>query len=196
MKNNKKTVILSIILVAALIIAVMSITYAYFSTKIDTDDEVNINTETSSQANVIFTPGEEITFVNAEPGYTTETEFSISLEAPNKTDDTITYGLIWNITENSFSYENEYPNDAQLTYDLYYRMSETDEWTSYVIDADCTTWSDDHKIVDGLTLSATENTTSTIYWKFVLEYKAYDYNQATNMLKAIKGSIEFDSTDI
>jgi len=195
MKENKKTIILSIIAVLILIVIAIGVSYAYYANRIETPGGVDVDTEITSQSNVTYTPGNDIVLSQAEPGAKAETEFSVSLAASNKTEDTITYGLVWNISENDFEYEYDYPSDPQLVYTLYYSV-DNEVWVPYVENADCTTWSGSPRIVDGLTLTADANTTSTVYWRFVLEYKSYDYNQATNMGKVLKGAITLDSNDI
>lgn len=196
MKDNKKTIILAVLSVLILVAAAIGITFAYFSKQINTEGKVEVDTETTSQTNVTYRPGADINLINAEPGAIDESEFSLVLDASNKTADTITYGIIWDVTENNFDYVYEHREDPQLTYDLYYRISPTDSWIPYITDADCTTYLGNIKIADGLTLTADVNMTSTIYWKFVLRYKAYDYNQANNMEKTLKGKILLDSKDI
>lgn len=196
MKDNKKMIIISTIIVVLLILVAIGVTYAFWATRIDTPADVDVDTEITTQTNVTYTPGKDISLIKVEPGATAETEVSISLEAPNKTEDTIEYGLIWNITENDFEYEYDNSGDPQLIYNLYYRINPEEEWIPYAENVDCTTWSGTPKIVDGLTLTADANTTSVIYWKFVLEYKSYDYNQATNMGKTLKGAILLDSEEI
>ena len=50
--------------------------------------------------------------------------------------------------------------------------------------------------MDEFTITADAGKTSTEYWKFTLTYKAYDYNQATNMTKKLNGTILLDADEI
>ena len=195
MKGNKKVIILSILLVLIVIGVAIGLSYAYFATIERNNADLDVNTEITTKSNVEFNPGDSIELINVEPGAYSETEFDVSLTAPNKSSDTITYGIIWDITENEFEYETEH-FDPQLTYSLYYKMSPDEEWNVYVEDADCTTWGGTPKLIDSISLTADTNTTSTMYWKLRLDYKSYNYNQSINMNKKFKGTIKLDSEGI
>lgn len=194
MENKKRMVILSVIIVLILIGVAIGLSYAYFATIERNNAGVDVETEITTQSNVIFNPGESIELVNAEPGAVRDTEFDISLKAPNKTADSITYNIIWNISENDFEFTDSF--EPQLTYSLYYRMSEDAEWIEYIVDQDCTTVAGKLNIISGAELKADIDQTTTTYWKFRLEYKSFDYDQSINMGKVLKGKIELNKEGI
>jgi len=195
MKNNKRVLVLSIIGILILVAIAIGFSYAYYASRINNTGGVDVDTDITTETKVVYTPGEDIILTNAEPGATKTSEFSVSLTASDKTADTIKYGLIWNITENDFEYEIDYPSDPQLIYSLYYSV-DNEVWVPYVENADCTSWLGSPYLVDDFSITADANTTSTAYWRFVLEYKSYDYNQAINMSKSLKGAIVLDSDEI
>lgn len=198
MKKDTKTILLSIIVVLILIVTVVGISYAYFQVQKDVEDgQVKVDAETDTSAEVEYNTGQAVNLDLAEPGDSDSTEFNIALTASNKSADKITYGIDWIITKNEFVYEPEYPGMAQLVYSLYSSYDQT-TWTPFIENADCTELGKEataaspftHTIASNQELSANANTTKTIYWKFVLEYKAYDFNQATNMSKTFNGKIK------
>lgn len=187
MKDNK-SLILAVIGVVTLILAAIGLTYAFFQFQVQNNAKVDVITETSSQTDVIFSRDESTTLVNAEPGDSVETTFDIELKASNKTADSVDYSISWVVEENDFSYEPLNPSDPQLVYSLY-NSSDKSTWNLVKSD-DCTTLEDTIVLASNQTLSAAANTTAKIYWKMVVEYKSYNYNQATNMSKTLKGHIE------
>ncbi|MBQ6687120.1 MAG: hypothetical protein IJN03_01190 [Bacilli bacterium] len=198
MRKDTKTIFLSIIAVLLLIAVGVGISYAYFQIQKDVDKgKVTVEAETDTAAEIDYTTGQDINLDLAEPGDSDSTEFNIALTASNKAADKITYGIDWIITKNEFVYEPEYPGMAQLVYSLYYSFDQNN-WTPFIENADCTDLGKEattsnpftHTIASNQELSANANTTKTIYWKFVLEYKAYDFNQATNMSKTFNGKIK------
>jgi len=196
MKENKRVVTLAILAISILVAVGIGISYAFFIARIDTEDgNIKVETNTSSEVNVEYNPADPIVLLNAEPGDSKTTTFSISLTASNKTADTAKYGLVWDISKNEFLYEPENPADPQLVYSLYY-SNDNETWTPYVENADCTTWQGKITLVDEFSITANAGQTSTEYWKFTLTYKAYDYNQATNMSKKFNGTILLDADEI
>lgn len=187
MKDNK-SLILAVIGVVTLILAAIGLTYAFFQFQVQNNAKVDVITETSSQTDVIFSRDESTTLVNAEPGDSVETTFDIELKASNKTADSVNYNISWVVEENDFSYEPLNPSDPQLVYSLY-NSSDKSIWNLVKSD-DCTTLEDTIVLASNQTLSAAANATAKVYWKMVVEYKSYNYNQATNMTKTLKGHIE------
>lgn len=189
MKENIKTIIFSVSLTILLIIVAISVTYAFFLNKINNESEVKISTEITNQAEVIYNPGDSIILKNAEPGASQETIFDISIKASNKTKDTIIYGINWVIDINTYEYESLNPNIAQLAYSLYY-SKDKEIWTPFIENQDCTTWLGTKILASDQELSAESNTQNTIYWKFKIEYKTYNFNQISNMNKEISGMLQ------
>lgn len=189
MKDNTKVLIFSTIAVIIIILFAVGATYAYFEFRTDNDANIDITTNVTSQTNVEYNPGNSIELKNAEPGAKKETIFNIELSASDQTKDTITYGIDWVIDENTFVYESSAPNDAQLTYSLYYSL-DNQSWETFVENADCTTWLGTKTIASNQQLSADANTTNQVYWKFIIEYKSYNYNQASNMAKVLNGTLK------
>jgi len=189
MKSDKKIVFYSIVLVVVLILVAVGVTYAYFENRINSDSGVKVTTETTSETKVTYTTGDSVDLINVEPGAKKELLFNIALTASNKTDDSVVYGIDWVIESNNFVYEPENPEDPQLVYSLYYSEDNVN-WIEHTVEKDCTTLSDTSTIAKDLSLTAETNQTKTVYWKMVVEYKAYDYNQATNMSKNFTGYLE------
>lgn len=189
MKNDKRVMVLSVIGVVILILLAIGVAYAFFATQLKNDANIDVTTETTGETKVVYTTGENIELTNAEPGDKKEILFNIALTSSNKTDDTVKYGIDWIIESNNFEYESTNPTDAQLTYSLYYSENNSD-WIDYAINQDCTQLQGTQNIGEDLVLTTPVNTTKTIYWKMILEYKSYNYNQATNMNKTIKGTLE------
>lgn len=189
MKENKTFAVLSIIAIAILILAAVGLTYAFFSTQIDNDTNVDLKTETPTETEVIYTTDANLVMENAEPGFSKELTFNIELTASNKSDDTITYGVDWIIDNNDFSYELENPNDPQLVYSIYYSYDNS-VWSPVKENVDCTTATGTINLAENQILTTNVGTTKNVYWKFVLLYKSYNYNQATNMSKNLSGTIE------
>lgn len=187
MKDNK-SLVLAVIGVVILILAAIGLTYAYFQHQVENNANIDLITETSTQTDVIFNRDENTLLVNAEPGDSVETTFDIELKASNKTTDSVTYSISWVVEENDFSYEPLNPSDPQLVYSLY-SSSDKSTW-NLVKSGDCTTLEDTITLASNQTLSAAPNMTAKVYWKMVVEYKSYNYNQATNMAKTLKGHIE------
>ncbi len=194
MKDNKQTLILSVTAVTILILATIGVTYAYFAAQIDSNAKVDIITETSNETEVIYEAGSDLELTNAEPGDKTEVIFSASLTASNKTDDTLSYGIDWIIDSNDFEYEPEFASDPQLVYSIYYSEDNV-TWNTLKENQDCTTAKGTIHLAENQILTAAVNTTKTIYWKVVVEYKSYNYNQATNMSKSLTGYIDVTGLD-
>lgn len=195
MKKNKKTILYSVLLVLVLVVVAMGVSFAYFANQINNETEVDVVITTSNGSKVVYTPGEDIIFDSSEPGETKTSIFSMALTSPKDSSDTIKYGFNWQITENNFVYEPNNSGDPQLVYYLYY-STDNSNWIPYVENIDCTEWTGEHEILNNYSMSADANETNTIYWKFVLEYKSYDYNQSTNMSKKLNGEIILDKEDI
>lgn len=189
MKNNAKFLLYATVGVITIILFAVGVTYAYFEIKSNNEAGIDVTTSTTTQTKVEYVAGDSIALENAEPGATDELIFSIKLTASNKTTDTVNYGINWAISKNTFAYESAYPNDAQLVYSLY-SSSDKSTWNPVVTSKDCTTWNGTKTIASNQQLTASANTTKTIYYKFVLEYKSYNYNQASNMSKLLNGTIK------
>lgn len=193
MKDNHKMLVLSFIAVAILILAGVGATYAYFKQQVENTSNVNLTTETTSQTNVEFNAGESIALVNAEPGDSIENTFNIELTSSNKTADIVTYTISWIIETNNFVHEPLHASDPQLVYSLYY-SSDNATW-NLLKSEDCTTFTDTIVLASDQKLTAPINGSNKVYWKMVLEYKSYDYNQATNMSKQLIGSLKVSGLD-
>jgi len=189
MKDNKKVLILSIVAIAILIIAAIGATYAYFSIQVSNKTDIGVDTSVTSETKVIYNASEALNLVNAEPGDKIENIFNINLTASNKTEDTVIYNIEWVIEKNNFEYEPEHLSDAQLTYSIYYSDDNT-AWNPLYEDVDCTTSKGTLTLANNQILTASADTTNTIYWKVVLEYISHNYNQASNMSKNLTGHLE------
>ena len=192
MNTKKKNIILSVVLSLAIILLAVSVTYAYFASNISSGETVDIKATTATQASIDYQMGEDLELVNAEPGDSAQTISSITLHASNSNSETFNYQVRWVITTNDFETVSEHSDDPQLKYSLYY-SSDNSNWTLHS-QADATLITTT-VIAANQSITAQANSTNTIYWKLVVSYEAYNYNQAVNMSKTLNGHLEFNSLD-
>ena len=189
MKNNRKNIILAVVLTLSIITLVASVTYAYFTNNISAGEEVDVKATTPTEAKVEFNYGDDVVLENIEPGESVESISSITLTASNTDPESLLYTIRIRIIENGFTKVVGHENDAQLEYSLYFKKDNDTDWTFFT-KASC----DDRKpsISDRyLSLGANANESSIVYWKLVVNYNDYDYDQSINMNKKFHANIEF-----
>ena len=112
MKNNKKTMILSVVAIATFAILVIGATYAYFTAQGGEPTSANLNVTTYTTDVFTFTTGDDIniyadqsTFASGKGNATGSTFARATLTANNKTNTaTEHYYLYLNIESNTFTY--------------------------------------------------------------------------------------------
>ncbi len=124
MKNNKKTMIFSVVAIATFAILVIGATYAYFTAQGGEPTSANLNVTTYTTDVFTFTTGDDIniyadqsTFASGKGNAVGSTFAKASLTANNKTNTaTEHYYVYLNISNNSFTYSiNENTPELILT---------------------------------------------------------------------------------
>ena len=136
--ENKKTKIISMISIIALVLTVVTATYTYFQAQTgegsQTDVKINANTvdtlsfETSSS--LAFTADQD-TFANGKASLSDTTFAKAILTANNKTNSaTNNYNLYLNISDNNFTYTQD-TNTPELLLQITDATNSTDNATEY-----------------------------------------------------------------
>lgn len=98
-KNN--TILLSVITVASLLVAVIGVTYAYFTATV-TGSGSSIVVDAQKLATITYTNGGAVSLKNALPGAVSPTQ-TITVSASNSGTSSIKYTLRWTGVSNNFS---------------------------------------------------------------------------------------------
>ena len=112
MEKKNKTLVLSIVAIATLLIVVVGATYAYFIAQGGASANTNVNVQTNTTDNLSFSVGEEINITATQDNFAQglgnqagSTTASATLTANNATNTaTRNYYLYLNITSNDFVY--------------------------------------------------------------------------------------------
>ncbi len=98
-KNN--TILLSVITVASLLVAVVGVTYAYFTASVSgTASSVIVNAQ--NLAKITYSGGSSVSLQNALPGAVTSPQ-TITVQASNNGTSSIKYTLKWKDVSNGFN---------------------------------------------------------------------------------------------
>lgn len=190
-KQKSNTVILTIILSATFLVAMVGATFAYFTAKIsgnDTASSVIVNT--ASLGTITYTNGTELKLENAYPGATSnEVKFTIALDQDATT--SVHYTLKWvNVT-----------NDFDPSSDLVYSLKGTDRSTGSVENGE------QPKLIDDITDKEVPTTSGTIIgsgivsgasiheYTLTVKFKETGIDQNSNQGKAFTGKIEVFTGD-
>ena len=193
--KNQRTIVLSVLAVAILCLAVVGLSFAYFSSSSSSDGEVKVNVETSNQAYIYYDTGEDFELFAKQPGYSDELTFSVKLVGENKVALTSTYDVNMYIDSNTFEYDpktNE--NTPELLFDVY-MSTDNVNWNEVMLNKDATELTGTVNFVNDQKISADANSETTQYWKVLFIYEALDKHQSYNMNKEFISSIKVENVE-
>lgn len=193
--KTRRTIILSVLAITILCLAVVGLSFAYFSSNVSTDDELKVNVETSSQAYIYYDAGEDFELFAKQPGYSDELTFSVKLVGENKVSLTSIYDINMYIDSNTFEYDpknNE--NIPELLFDVY-MSTDNVNWNEVMLNKDATELTGTVNFVNDQKISADANSETTQYWKVVFRYEALDKDQSYNMNKEFISSIKVENVE-
>lgn len=193
--KNQRTIILSVLAITILCLAVVGLSFAYFSSNSSSDGEVKVNVETSNQAYIYYDTGEDFELFAKQPGYSDELTFSVKLVGENKVALTSTYDVNMYIDSNTFEYDpktNE--NTPELLFDVYMSTDKV-SWNEVMLNKDATELSGTVNFVNDQKITAEANSETTHYWKVVFRYVSLDKDQSYNMNKEFISSIKVENVE-
>ena len=193
--KNQRTIILSVLAVAILCLAVVGLSFAYFSSSSSNDSEVQVNVETSSQAVIYYDAGEDFELFAKQPGYSDELTFSVKLVGENKVALTSTYDVNMYIESNTFEYDPKTSEHTpELLFDVYMSTDKVN-WDEVMLNKDATELSGPVNFVNDQKITAEANSETTHYWKVVFRYITLDKDQSYNMNKEFISSIKVENVE-
>lgn len=193
--KNQRTIILSVLAVAILCLAVVGLSFAYFSSSSSNDGEVQVNVETSSQAVIYYDAGEDFELFAKQPGYSDELTFSVKLVGENKVALTSMYDVNMYIESNTFEYDPKTSEHTpELLFDVYMSTDKVN-WDEVMLNKDATELSGPVNFVNDQKITAEANSETTHYWKVVFRYITLDKDQSYNMNKEFISSIKVENVE-
>ena len=193
--KNQRTIILSVLAVAILCLAVVGLSFAYFSSSSSNDGEVQVNVETSSQAVIYYDAGEDFELFAKQPGYSDELTFSVKLVGENKVALTSMYDVNMYIESNTFEYDPKTSEHTpELLFDVYMSTDKVN-WDEVMLNKDATELSGPVNFVNDQKMTAEANSETTHYWKVVFRYITLDKDQSYNMNKEFISSIKVENVE-
>ncbi len=160
----KKNTIPIIVGISAFALVIIGSTFAYFAstyTTVGTTQTTNLSTQ--SVTTVVYNNSSEINLQDANPGTTQTASFNLVYNAFSPTAIAQTYNIVWNITNNTFT------GTGELLYTLS-KSTDNINWTNVATDVDCTTFTGENTIATNETISSLNGATTTIYWRFTLNF--------------------------
>ncbi len=202
MEKKNKTVVLSIIAIATLLIVVVGATYAFFVAQGGGSSNTNVNVQTNTTDNLSFSVGDAINITATQDNFAQglgnqagSTTATATLTANNATNTaTRNYYLYLNITSNDFEYTVdtntpeliltiENPDGTELTSLSGYKYVEVGDVSGF----DITTVSDVIKIADNYEITSTGTETQT--WNITVTFVNLDTDQVGNTGKTFEASL-------
>ncbi len=202
MEKKKKTLVLSIIAIATLLIVVVGATYAYFVAQGGASANTNVNVQTNTTDNLSFEVGEPISLnINQDNFYqgagnqAGSTTASATLTANNATNSaTANYYLYLDITSNDFEYTVDTntpeliltitaPDGTELQTLSGYQYVEVGEVSGF----DITTVSNVIKIAENYEITSIGTETQT--WNITVTFVNLDTDQVENTGKTFEASL-------
>ena len=202
MEKKRKTVVLSIIAIATLLIVVVGATYAFFVAQGGASANTNVNVQTNTTDSLSFSVGDAINITATQDNFAQgagnqagSTTASATLTANNATNTaTRNYYLYLNITSNDFEYTVDTntpeliltiidPDGTELQNLSGYKYVEVGEVSGF----DITTVSDVIKIAENYEITSTGTETQT--WNITVTFVNLDTDQVENTGKTFEASL-------
>ena len=207
MEKKKKTLVLSILAIATLLIVVVGATYAYFVAQGGSSANTNVNVQTNTTDNLSFEVGEAINITANQDNFAQglgnqagSTTASATLTANNATNSaTRNYYLYLNITSNDFEYTVdtntpeliltiENPDGTELQTLGSYTYTTVGDGYNQVTGFDITTANGLITLADNYEISATEQPT-TQEWHVTVTFINLDSDQEGNTNKIFSAEL-------
>ncbi len=202
MEKKNKTLVLSIVAIATLLIVVVGATYAFFVAQGGGSANTNVNVQTNTTDNLSFEVGEAINITANQDNFAQglgnqagSTTASATLTANNATNSaTANYYLYLDITNNDFEYTVDTntpeliltiidPDGTELTNLSGYKYVEVGDVSGF----DITTVSDIIKIAENYEITSTGTETQT--WNITVTFVNLDTDQVENTGKTFEASL-------
>ena len=194
MKKNR-TLVLSILAIAILWLAVVGLSFAYFTSTSYNNTNTKVNVETSNQAFIYYDAGDDFELFAKQPGYSDELTFFVKLVGENNVAISSVYDVNMYIDSNTFEYDpknNE--NIPELLFDVY-MSTDNVNWSEVLVNKDATELTGKVNFVNNQKISADANSETTQYWKVVFRYESLDKDQSYNMNKEFISSIKVENVE-
>lgn len=194
MKKNR-TLVLSILAIAILCLAVVGLSFAYFTSTSYNNTNTKVNVETSNQAFIYYDAGDDFELFAKQPGYSDELTFFVKLVGENNVAISSVYDVNMYIDSNTFEYDpknNE--NIPELLFDVY-MSTDNVNWSEVLVNKDATELTGKVNFVNNQKISADANSETTQYWKVVFRYESLDKDQSYNMNKEFISSIKVENVE-
>ena len=205
--NNKKSIILSVIVIAMLAILVIGATYAYFTAQGGNATSAKLNVTTYTTDVFTFTTGDDIniyadqsTFASGKGNATGSTFARASLTANNKTNTaTEHYNVYFNISDNNFKYSvnsntpellltiKDANNNEVTSISGLEHKTVTDGKGTQVSGFDITTKTGLLTLIDNREITASPSKVET--WNITITFVNYNSDQSSNMGKTFDGQV-------
>ena len=194
MDDNTRKKLITLIVVLLIVVVGVGITFAFFSPSLNQQDNITVDVTASDNAKVTFTNGSNLVLNAIQPGISATSYFNVEVESPGGTI-TGVYDIYWVISTNTFEHDTAtgHESDYEITYSLY-SSSDNSTWTAMVTDADATTLNGAVRIAANELVTATNGSSTTKYYKFVVTYPNLPKDQNYNMQKEIDSYLEIRSS--
>ena len=191
--SNVRKYVIAAIVTLIILVCVIGVTYAFFNPTVNSNGITTVNIESSEQATISFTGGNDITVNAYQPGVSGELYFSVGLKSDGG-DISAAYDIIWNITENTFIKDVNNADDKELLYSLYISTDNTN-WEPLITDAEAATLIGEVKLATNELILASENIEKVNYYKFVITYPSLDKDQSYNMEASLNSYVEVKQSE-
>ena len=207
MKNNKKTMILSVVAIVTFAILIVGATYAYFTAQGGEPTSANLNVTTYTTDVFTFTTGDDIsiyadqsTFASGKGNAVGSTFAKASLTANNKTNTaTENYNVYFNISDNNFKYSvnsstpellltiKDANNNEVTSISGLEHKTVTDGKGASISGFDITTKTGLLTLIDNREITASP--TKEEQWNITITFVNYNSDQSSNMGKTFDGQV-------
>ena len=207
MKNNKKTIVLSVIAITTFMLLLIGATYAYFTAQGGDPTSANLNVTTYTTDVFTFTTGSDIniyadqsTFASGKGNATGSTFARATLTANNKTNTaTDHYNVYFNISDNHFKYSvntstpellltiKDANNNEVTSITGLEHKTVTDGKGASISGFDITTKIGLLTLIDNREITASPSKVET--WNITITFVNYNRDQSSNMGKSFDGQV-------
>ena len=194
MKESTRKKLIAVLVVLLVIVVGIGITFAFFNPFINQEGTITIDVTAHDNATITYTNGQNLNLIARQPGISETSYFNVNVESHGG-NVTGVYDIYWVISTNTFEHDTTpgHTTDSEITYSLY-SSSDNSTWTPIATDVDATTWSGSVKLATNELVLATNNSSVTKYYKFVVTYPNLPKDQSYNMEKEIDSYLEIRSS--
>ena len=194
MENSARNKLIALIVVLLIILVGVGITFAFFNPFLNQQGDITVDVNASDLVTITYTNGSNLNLVARQPGMTATSYFNVKIESDGG-NVTGVYDIYWVISSNTFIHDvtSGHQNDKEVTYSLY-SSSDNSTWTPIVTNVDATALTGSVKLATNELVLASNNSSTTKYYKFEVTYPNLAKDQSYNMDKQISSNLEIRSS--